>query len=85
MGCRYASRESISSEVEIPLGEAAIQDLRSSGSVVLPDTTLLRRIGLSFWIATLVFIGMLILIAMGKLHNTLASLLGAATILALAT
>jgi Na+/H+ antiporter NhaD/arsenite permease-like protein len=70
------------SEVEIPLGDAAIQDLRSSGSVVLPDTTLLRRIGLSFWIATLVFIGMLILIAMGKLHNTLASLLGAATIFA---
>ena len=59
-----------------------MQSLRSSGSVVLPEITLLRRINLSFWIATLVFIGMLLLIALGKLHSTLAALLGAATIFA---
>jgi Na+/H+ antiporter NhaD/arsenite permease-like protein len=69
-------------DANLPLNEAAIQDLHSSDSVVLPDTTLMRRISLSFWIATLVFIGMLVLIAMGELHNTLAALLGAATILA---
>jgi Na+/H+ antiporter NhaD/arsenite permease-like protein len=67
---------------DIPLDNAAVQDLRNNGSLVLPDTTLLRRISLSFWIATLVFIGMLVIIALGKLHNTLASLLAAAIILA---
>jgi Na+/H+ antiporter NhaD/arsenite permease-like protein len=69
-------------QADIPLDNAAIQDLRNNGSLVLPDTTLLRRISLSFWIATLVFIGMLVIIALGKLHNTLASLLAAAIILA---
>jgi Na+/H+ antiporter NhaD/arsenite permease-like protein len=69
-------------QADIPLDNAAIQDLRNNGSLVLPDTTLLRRISLSFWIATLVFIGMLVIIALGKLHNTLASLLAAAIIFA---
>jgi Na+/H+ antiporter NhaD/arsenite permease-like protein len=69
-------------EAEIPLDRAATQALNSSGSAVLPDVTLLRRINASFWIATLVFIGMLVLIALGKLHNTLAALLGASVILA---
>jgi Na+/H+ antiporter NhaD/arsenite permease-like protein len=69
-------------QTDIPLDNAAIQDLRNSGSLVLPDMTLLRRISLSFWIATLVFIGMLVIIALGKLHNTLASLLAASIILA---
>jgi Na+/H+ antiporter NhaD/arsenite permease-like protein len=67
---------------EDPLDRAAMQALRSSGSAVLPDVTLLRRIDASFWIATLVFVGMLALIAFGKLHNTLAALLGASVILA---
>ncbi|MCO5207858.1 MAG: SLC13 family permease [Anaerolineae bacterium] len=35
-----------------------------------------RQITWSFLIATLIFIGMLLLIAFGKLHNTLAALLG---------
>jgi Na+/H+ antiporter NhaD/arsenite permease-like protein len=69
-------------EAEIPLDRAAMQALRSSGSAVLPDVTLLRRINASFWIAAFVFIGMLVLIAFGKLHNTLAALLGASVILA---
>ena len=41
-----------------------------------------RQITASFWIATLVFIGMLLLIAFGKLHNTLAALLGMSVIFA---
>jgi Na+/H+ antiporter NhaD/arsenite permease-like protein len=69
-------------QVDIPLDNATIQELRNNGALVLPDTTLLRRISLSFWIATLVFIGMLVIIALGKLHNTLASLLAASIILA---
>lgn len=70
-------------ELDLPLDGNAVQSLRSGGSAALPDLTLLRRLSLSFWIATLVFIGMLVLIALGKLHNTLASLLGAATIFAI--
>jgi Na+/H+ antiporter NhaD/arsenite permease-like protein len=70
-------------EADLTLDATALQDLRSGGSTVLPDITLLRRVSLSFWIATLVFIGMLVLIALGRLHNTLAALLGAATIFAI--
>ncbi len=66
--------------VDYPLDGIEIQALRSSGSTELPEITLLRRINLSFWIATFVFIGMLVLIALGKLHNTLAALLGAVII-----
>jgi Na+/H+ antiporter NhaD/arsenite permease-like protein len=69
-------------ELDLPLDGATMQALRTGGSAVLPEITLLRRISLSFWIATLVFIGMLVLIALGRLHNTLAALLGAATIFA---
>ena len=69
-------------EILLPLDQATVATLRSSGSVVLPEVTLLRRVSLSFWIATLIFVSMLALIALGKLHNTLAALLGAATIFA---
>jgi len=67
---------------DLPLDNSTMQSLRSSGSAVLPEITLLRRINLSFWIATLVFVGMLVLIALGTLHNTMAALLGAAVIFA---
>jgi Na+/H+ antiporter NhaD/arsenite permease-like protein len=66
----------------LPLKPDALQALRRGESVHLPDTTLLRRISLAFWLATLVFVAVLALIALGKLHNTLASLLGAAVLLA---
>ena len=69
-------------EVDLTLEAPALQTLRSSGSLSLPEITLLRRVSLSFWIATLVFIGMLVLIALGKLHNTLAVLLSATVIFA---
>ena len=46
-------------EVDLTLEAPALQTLRSSGSLSLPEITLLRRVSLSFWIATLVFIGML--------------------------
>jgi Na+/H+ antiporter NhaD/arsenite permease-like protein len=66
----------------VELDTAEIQALRSGESVDLHDVTLLRRVSLAFWIATLVFIAMLALIATGRLHNTLAALLGASIILA---
>jgi Na+/H+ antiporter NhaD/arsenite permease-like protein len=69
-------------EMKLPLDPEAVSTLHNSGSLVLPEITLLRRVSLSFWIATLIFVGMLVLIALGKLHNTLAALLSAAVILA---
>jgi Na+/H+ antiporter NhaD/arsenite permease-like protein len=66
----------------VQLDAAAVESLRAGQSVVLPDTTLLRRISAAFWIATGVFVAVLVLIATGKLHNTMAALLGAALLFA---
>jgi Na+/H+ antiporter NhaD/arsenite permease-like protein len=55
--------------------------LRQGGTIRLPDITLDRRITLGFWIATLTFVGMLVIIALEKLHNTMAALLGTAIVL----
>lgn len=70
-------------ETDIALSVDAIQTLQSGQSVVLSDTTLARRISPAFWVATLIFVGMLVLIAAGILHNTLAALLGASLVLAI--
>ena len=69
-------------ESDIQLNPDAIQKLKSDETVVLPETILIRRITLAFWVATLIFIGMLVLIAMGRLHNTLAALVGASAVFA---
>jgi Na+/H+ antiporter NhaD/arsenite permease-like protein len=69
-------------ERDTELTLAAIDALRSGEPVVLPDIQLPRRISIAFWIATAIFVGMLVLIATGKLHNTLAALVGASLALA---
>jgi Na+/H+ antiporter NhaD/arsenite permease-like protein len=69
-------------EVYIDLAPEEIQTLRDGDSVALTDITLPRQIGAAFWIATVVFIAMLVLIATARLHNTLASLVGATSVLA---
>ena len=57
-------------------------ELLSQGVTIrLPDITMERRITLGFWVATLTFVGMLALIALERLHNTMAALLGAAIVL----
>jgi Na+/H+ antiporter NhaD/arsenite permease-like protein len=66
----------------IPLSATQVQDLKAGRSLVLPDTTLLRSIDFSFWIATLVFVAMLVLIATARLHNTLSALVGTVVLLA---
>jgi Na+/H+ antiporter NhaD/arsenite permease-like protein len=58
-----------------------LETLRQGMTVRLPDLTMERRITLGFWIATLTFLGMLMLIAFERLHNTMAALLGAAVVL----
>lgn len=76
-------------EIERPHFEAATWDadvvhlerLRQGNSLRLPDITLERRITLGFWIATLTFVAILLLIALEKLHNAMAALLGVAVVL----
>ena len=69
-------------QADIELTPVAIEALRAGQSVVLPDTVLPRRISPAFWVATLIFLGMLVVIATGKLHNTLAALVGASLVFA---
>jgi Na+/H+ antiporter NhaD/arsenite permease-like protein len=66
----------------VPLDAAIVQDLRDGQPVALPDVILERRIGPAFWIATSIFAAALILIAIGKLHNVLAVLLGTTLVFA---
>jgi Na+/H+ antiporter NhaD/arsenite permease-like protein len=58
-----------------------LEELQHGAEIRLPDLTMERRITLGFWIATLTFVGMLLLIAFERLHNTMAALLGAAAVL----
>jgi len=65
-----------------PLTEQEVQTLENDRSLTLTEVTLEREITAAFWVATAVFGGMLILIATGFLHNTLASLAGIAVVFA---
>ncbi|MEZ4644580.1 MAG: ArsB/NhaD family transporter [Chloroflexota bacterium] len=62
--------------------DSDLEHLQQSHLLQIPIITLERHITPGFWIATFVFMGMLALIALGKLHNTLAALLGASLIFA---
>ncbi len=66
----------------VDLSPGDITTLQNGETLVLADISLARKVDLSFWAATLIFAVVLILIANGKLHNTLASLLGAALVFA---
>jgi Na+/H+ antiporter NhaD/arsenite permease-like protein len=66
--------------INMELSSDDIQSLLNGQTVILPDTTLFRRINLAFWLATVIFIAVLVLIATGRLHNTLSALVGVALI-----
>jgi Na+/H+ antiporter NhaD/arsenite permease-like protein len=66
---------------ELQLAADVVAHLNAGESVRLPDIQLSRRITAGFWVATLTFVGMLIIIALEKLHNTMAALLGTAVVL----
>jgi Na+/H+ antiporter NhaD/arsenite permease-like protein len=68
--------------LDLNLGSSVISSLRSGEAVAMPMITLTRQINLAFWIATLTFLIMLLLMAADKLHNTLAALVGASIIFA---
>ena len=67
----------------VGLDPVQIRRLENGQAVVLPDVMLKRKIGIAFWVATLVFIGVLVVVALGLLHNALAALAGASLVLGL--
>lgn len=67
---------------EFELSRDQVDTLSAGDPVALPVITLEREISPAFWIATVIFLGMLAIIASGFLHNTLAALLGASVLFA---
>ncbi len=66
---------------DVALTAEDIARLNVGESLRLPDIEMPRRVTPGFWVATLVFVGVLALIALEKLHNTMAALLGTAVVL----
>lgn len=62
-------------------GEDEIAHINAGAAIRVPDIQLERRLTIGFWMATLVFAGVLALIITERLHTTAAALLGAAVIL----
>jgi Na+/H+ antiporter NhaD/arsenite permease-like protein len=60
----------------IPLSLGSVEELEHGQSLTVPLVTLQRKITPAFWIAAAVFIAVLVLIATGLFHNTLATLIG---------
>ena len=57
------------------------ENLSQQGFHNLDPLTLDRRITLGFWLAGIIFVGVLLIIALEKLHSTTASLLGISAVL----
>ncbi len=68
-------------ETSVTLGEEAVQALHLGQPVEVPEVILQRKVTPAFWIATIVFVGVLVIIITGSIHNTLAALLGMAVVL----
>ena len=66
---------------EVQLDQTQFESLNAGNTVILSDILLTRTIGISFWIAAVIFIAVLVLIATGITHNTLAALIGASLVL----
>ncbi|MFN2305031.1 MAG: hypothetical protein ACK2TV_14975, partial [Anaerolineales bacterium] len=77
----YVERPHFQSQI-IQVNAENVNVLRAGGTLLLKNIVLERRISPAFWIATAIFAGVLVLIALGKLHNTLAALLGASLLYA---
>jgi Na+/H+ antiporter NhaD/arsenite permease-like protein len=81
--------EELAIEIERPHFQSAnweadqdqIAQLNRGESLRLPDMELSRHITPGFWVASLTFVIILALIALEKLHNTMAALLGVAVVL----
>jgi di/tricarboxylate transporter len=67
--------------VHVTLDPEQLAKLNAGDTVGLADIELARRITPGFWVATLSFVLVLVLIALEKLHKTTAALLGVALVL----
>jgi len=65
---------------ETELSTAQRDTFRQEGALVLPAIAITREFGISFWITTVTFALLLLLIAFERLHKTLAALLAIAVI-----
>jgi hypothetical protein len=65
----------------IELDNQRLEQLSPGESIVINNLTLPRHISLAFWISAVVFVIVLVLIATGTTHNTLAALMGASLLL----
>jgi Na+/H+ antiporter NhaD/arsenite permease-like protein len=65
----------------ITLDAVEVRDLQEGNAVDIPTIVLERTVNAAFWIATIIFVAVLILIATDRLHNTLAALTGASLVL----
>ncbi len=65
---------------EISIHSALTQEWSESGSYILESIVLERRVTAGFWVASAVFLAVLLLIALEKLHSTTAALAGASVI-----
>ncbi len=64
----------------IDLSASDREKLKTGQPIVLHPTILGRKLGPAFWAATSIFAGVLILMATGTHHNTLAALMGMASV-----
>jgi Na+/H+ antiporter NhaD/arsenite permease-like protein len=64
----------------INLQSTEVSDFGQDDIIQLEDVTLERQISAGFWVATIVFIGVLLLIAFEMLHSTTAALAGVSII-----
>lgn len=62
--------------LELDLDAGQVRQIKDGESVTLPTLTLQRRITPAFWVAIAIFVVVLVLIATGLFHNTLATLMG---------
>jgi Na+/H+ antiporter NhaD/arsenite permease-like protein len=65
---------------ELPIPRQDLDQIPLGQALIVPMITLERKVSPAFWIATLTFVVMLLLIALEKLHNTLAALTGLSVI-----
>jgi Na+/H+ antiporter NhaD/arsenite permease-like protein len=67
--------------VELHLHDEDVAQINEGSSIRISDLELERRLTPGFWVATLSFVMVLLLIALEKLHKTTAALLGVALVL----
>lgn len=68
-------------ETVVTVSAADLREISPGEALILPTIQLERKITAAFWVATLVFVGMLLLIALEKLHNVLAALTAVSLVL----